>query len=54
MDDYQIVEMPHHLIKQGILLDGTIRINEDELYWNWFMTDGVFPRRVKKYITFLD
>lgn len=52
-EDYKIMDMPSHLMKQGMLLDGFIAIHETDSYWRWNTTLGIFPERAKKYIKFV-
>lgn len=48
--DYPIKGLPCSLIYTGMLIDGIIFRRSDAMFWNWFLTNCVFPERARKYI----
>lgn len=51
---YQVVHFPAKKQIPGILIDGVIGKTEEDFYWTWYFTEGVFPNGAKKYIQFAD
>lgn len=46
---YSIAGMPTELITPGILLNGLIGKRNQEMLWNWHLTEGIFPQKAKHY-----
>jgi len=51
---YQILNFPVKKLAPGILLDGVVAKNNDDFYWTWDFTMGVYPQKARKYIHFID
>lgn len=51
---YQITDFPVKGLTIGILLDGIIGKTDDDFYWSWHLTLGLYPQKGKKYIKFMD
>ncbi|MUK87649.1 hypothetical protein GMD78_04445 [Ornithinibacillus sp. L9] len=41
-------------ISTGILLEGTIGMNNYDFYWTWLATQAVYPNKAQNYIQFVD
>jgi hypothetical protein len=50
---YNLIGLTSKLFVPGIIMSGVIGKKSSDLVWNWYQTDGVYPRRGKKYITLI-
>lgn len=51
---YQVTLLPCARIKEGVLLNGMIGKQKGDFYWEWMITEGVYPNKAKQYIQFVD
>ncbi len=47
---YCIQGLPDTLIQPGMIFNGILVKRNDELFWHWYLTDGIYPQRGKRYI----
>ncbi|MFC4803170.1 hypothetical protein ACFPA1_27995 [Neobacillus sp. GCM10023253] len=47
---YYIKGIPRHLIKAGLIMNGSIGRKKGEKVWEWYHTEGIYPNRGRKYI----
>jgi hypothetical protein len=50
---YPLKGLPCNFVFPGMFLDGIVGRRKDDMFWNWFHTNNVFPERAKKYINLI-
>ena len=50
---YSIQGLPVELISPGMMMSGMIGKRRDTQHWNWYITEGIYPQRGKKFITLM-
>nr|WP_263323583.1 hypothetical protein [Neobacillus sp. Marseille-Q6967] len=46
---YHVAGLPYQYFVKGILVSGAIGRKSEDIYWNWYSTEGVLPPSGKKY-----
>lgn len=49
---YCIQGLPVELVQPGMIFNGTMVKQNDDLYWHWYVTSGIYPQRGKQYISY--